>query len=245
MLYVNQPHIVSENIVVTCNVLDSGASREFQWQLAHVTPQLQCYNHVSDWSAQCVNETRNPDTTVTICVHELVHLQVVVRNAVAESCIGMRGAMCNRRWCGRGSCYGNRLSLGYLSNSRSEKRKLIVERFDLEGLHQLQNWWRPSRSKLLCTYIHTMCIVWIKADIKSKLLHCNVWQHTHSITIIDIANAEGLCHWGRTLSLIAVYGPTLQLTLDPSTPSNILNRNQRSSSATKLMKTFTVEMFYY
>ena len=53
-------------------------------------------------------------------------------------------------------------------------------------------------------------------------------QCMHSITIIDIANAEGLCHWGRTLSLIAVYGPTLQLTLDPSTPSNILNRNQRS-----------------
>ena len=74
MLYDNQPHIVSENIVVTCNVLDSGASH-----------------------AQCANETRNPDTAVTICVHELVHLQVVVRNAVAESCIGMRGAMCNRR----------------------------------------------------------------------------------------------------------------------------------------------------
>ena len=31
------------------------------------------------------------------------------------------------------------LSLGYLSNSRSEKRKLIVERFSREGLHQLQN----------------------------------------------------------------------------------------------------------
>ena len=35
--------------------------------------------------------------------------------------------------------YDNSLSLGYLNNSRSEKRKLIVERFDREGLHQLQN----------------------------------------------------------------------------------------------------------
>ena len=32
-----------------------------------------------------------------------------------------------------------RVSPGYLSNSRSEKRKLIIERFDREGLHQLQN----------------------------------------------------------------------------------------------------------
>ena len=54
---------------------------------------------MSDCSAQCANETRNPDTAVTICVHELVHLQVVVRNAVAESCIGMRGTMCNKIPC--------------------------------------------------------------------------------------------------------------------------------------------------
>ena len=41
-------------------------------------------------------------------------------------------------WCGRGTCYGNKFSLGYLSNS-VPVRKLIVGRFDCEGLHQLQN----------------------------------------------------------------------------------------------------------
>ena len=32
-------------------------------------------------------------------------------------------------WCGRGSCYGNRLSLGYLSNSRSKKGEVSSRTF--------------------------------------------------------------------------------------------------------------------
>ena len=50
-----------------------------------------------------------------------------------------------KRCCGRGSCYSNKLSLRYLSNSCS-KRKLIVGRFDRENL--FCSWWRPSKSKL-------------------------------------------------------------------------------------------------
>ena len=45
--------------------------------------------------------------------------------------------------------HAHTLSLGYLSNSRNEKGKLIVERFDREGLHQLQNF--HGRNVLLLT----------------------------------------------------------------------------------------------
>ena len=45
----------------------------------------------------------------------------------------------SNKLCGRDSCYSNKLSQGYLSNSRSKKEVNSIGRFNREGLHQLQN----------------------------------------------------------------------------------------------------------
>ena len=65
-------------------------------------------------------------------------------------------------WCGRGSCYGSRLSLKYLSNSRSKKgvdSRTIRPWRSSSATATFCSWWRPSWSKrptinLLSCYVN-------------------------------------------------------------------------------------------
>ena len=110
-------------------------------------------------------------------------------------CFGQVG-----HWCGRGSCYGNKLSLRYLSNSRSKKEvncKLLVDvkcgrnvltSFLLHGLlrYLRDRWIIVFKLSLLCEFrsarSYTVWNIWLlismwTATLFMRVLACSLISH--------------------------------------------------------------------